>query len=44
MGASKISVVRIFRNIKGTCSDMRATKFYKANNPSTKISIYRLND
>jgi GNAT superfamily N-acetyltransferase len=44
MGASKISVVRIFRSIKGTYSDMRATKFYKANNPSTKISIYRLND
>ena len=44
MGASKISVVRVFRNIKGTYSDMRAAKFYKANNPSTKMSIYRLND
>jgi GNAT superfamily N-acetyltransferase len=44
MGASKISVVRIFRNIKGASSDVRATKFYKANNPSTRMSIYRLND
>jgi GNAT superfamily N-acetyltransferase len=42
MGASNISVVRVFRSVKGASADMRATKFYKANNPFTKLSIYRL--
>jgi len=44
MGASKISVVRVFRSVKGASSDVRATKFYKANDPFIKLSIYRLND
>jgi hypothetical protein len=45
MDASNISVVRVFRSVKGTPpSDTRATKFYKANNPSIKLSIYRLNN
>jgi GNAT superfamily N-acetyltransferase len=44
MGASNISVVRVFRSVKGTPSDTRATKFYKANNPPIKLSIYRLNN
>jgi GNAT superfamily N-acetyltransferase len=44
MGASNISVVRVFRSVKGFSSDLRATKFYKANNPLIKLSIYRLND
>lgn len=43
MGASYISVVRVFRSVKGASADMRAAKFYKANNPFTKLSIYRLN-
>jgi GNAT superfamily N-acetyltransferase len=42
MGASNISVVRVFRNVKGASTDIRATEFYKANNPSIKMSIYRL--
>jgi GNAT superfamily N-acetyltransferase len=43
MGASNISVVRVFRSVKGASSDVRATKFYKANNPFIKLSIYRFN-
>ena len=43
MGASYISVVRVFRSVKGASADMRAVKFYKANNPFIKLSIYRLN-
>jgi len=43
MHAFHISVVRIFRSINGTSSDMRAVKFYRANNPSVKVSVYRLN-
>lgn len=42
MGASSISVVRIFRSIKGTSSDMRAVKFYRANNPFVRASVYRI--
>lgn len=41
-GASSISVVRVFRNIRGTSSDIRAVNFYRANNPSIRMSIYRL--
>jgi len=29
MGASYISVVRVFRSVKGASADMRAVKFYK---------------
>jgi GNAT superfamily N-acetyltransferase len=43
MGASSISVVRVFRSVKGAPSDIRATMFYKANNPFIKLSIYKLN-
>jgi len=42
MGASSISVVRVFRSIKGTSSDMRAVKFYRANNPFVRASVYRI--
>jgi GNAT superfamily N-acetyltransferase len=43
MNATSISVVRVFRSVKGASSDMRAVKFYSANNPLTKMSVYRLN-
>jgi len=43
MNATGISVVRVFRSVGGASSDMRAVKFYRANNPSTKMSVYRLN-
>ncbi len=42
MNAHNVSVVRIFRSIRGTSSDIRAVKFYKANNPLIRLSIYRI--
>jgi len=42
MGAHRISVVRVFRSVKGTASDIRAVEFYRANNPSLKMSVYRI--
>nr|MDO8043812.1 hypothetical protein [Candidatus Baldrarchaeota archaeon] len=42
MNAHNVSVVRIFRSIRGTSSDIRAAKFYKANNPLIRLSIYRI--
>jgi len=44
MGTSYVSVVRVFRGVKGTPSDIRAVKFYRANNPSVKMLVYKLND
>jgi GNAT superfamily N-acetyltransferase len=44
MGTSYVSVVRVFRSVKGTSSDIRAVKFYRANNPSVKMLVYKLND
>jgi len=41
-GVSRVSVVRVFRSIKGTASDIRAVSFYKANNPAIRLSIYKL--
>jgi GNAT superfamily N-acetyltransferase len=42
MGASRVSVVRVFRSIRGTSSDARAVGFYRANNPFLKASVYRI--
>ncbi|RSN70745.1 GNAT family N-acetyltransferase [Candidatus Korarchaeum cryptofilum] len=42
MGAHRISVVRVFRSVKGTAGDMRAVEFYRANNPCVKMSVYRI--
>ena len=42
MGALRISVVRVFRSVKGTSSDMGAVEFYRANNPCVKMSVYRI--
>jgi GNAT superfamily N-acetyltransferase len=42
MGASRVSVVRVFRSIIGTSSDVRAVGFYRANNPLLKASVYRI--
>jgi hypothetical protein len=42
MGASRVSVVRVFRSIMGTSSDVRAVGFYRANNPLLKASVYRI--
>jgi GNAT superfamily N-acetyltransferase len=42
MGASWVSVVRVFRSIRGTSSDARAVGFYRANNPFLKMSVYRI--
>jgi len=42
MGSPTLSIVRVFRSKKGTSSDIRALKFYRANNPSIRMSVYRL--
>lgn len=42
IGASNVSLMRVFRSTKGASSDIRALRFYTANNPSVRISIYRL--
>ena len=44
MGSSNVSVVRVFRSIRGTSSDIRAREFYKANNPLIRMSVFRLID
>lgn len=41
-GVSNISIVRIFRKVGGTSSDIRALRFYQANNPYKGLSVYRL--
>lgn len=41
-GADRVSVVRVFRRVRGASSDVRAVEFYKANNPASTISVYRL--
>ena len=41
-GSKYVSVVRIYRSLKGTSGDKRAVKFYRANNPSVRMSVYRL--
>jgi len=42
MGSPALSVVRVFRSKRGTSSDIRALRFYRANGPSARISVYRL--
>jgi len=41
-GSKYLSVVRVFRSLKGTAGDRRAVGFYRANNPSVKMAVYRL--
>jgi len=42
MGSPALSVVRVFRSKRGTSSDIRAVRFYRANGPSKRMSVYRL--
>jgi len=41
-GADAASVVRVFRSVKGRADDIRAVKFYRANNPAARMAVYRI--
>jgi len=42
MNSDTLSVVRVFRSLKGTSSDYRAREFYRANDPLVRMSVFRL--